>query len=77
MNEIKIKELLEQAQLQTVEEANRRYELGDTSLESAQLLVAEKFAELIVRECAEFVEHEIEVAGYKAKRILKHFGVEE
>ena len=37
----------------------------------------EKFAELIVRECAEFVEHDIEVAGYKVKRILKHFGVEE
>ena len=38
---------------------------------------AKKFAELIVRECAEFVENEIEVAGYKVKRILKHFGVEE
>lgn len=37
----------------------------------------EKFAELIVKECAKFAEHEIELAGYKAKRILKHFGVEE
>jgi hypothetical protein len=41
------------------------------------LIGLEKFAELIVRECAEFVENEIEVAGYKVKRILEHFGVEE
>jgi hypothetical protein len=37
----------------------------------------EKFAELIVRECAEYAEHELDVAGYKKKFMLKHFGVEE
>ena len=37
----------------------------------------EKFAELIVRECAEYAEHELDVAGYKKKFMLKHFGVAE
>lgn len=37
----------------------------------------EKFAELIVRECAEYAEHELDMAGYKKKFMLKHFGVEE
>ena len=36
----------------------------------------EKFAELIVRECAEYAEHELDMAGYKKKFMLKHFGVE-
>lgn len=38
---------------------------------------AEKFAKLIVRECAEYAEHELDMAGYKKKFMLKHFGVEE
>jgi len=37
----------------------------------------EKFAELIVRECAEYAEHNLDMAGYKKKFMLKHFGVEE
>jgi len=37
----------------------------------------EKFAELIVRECAEYAEHELDMAGYKKKFMLKHFGVKE
>ena len=37
----------------------------------------EKFAEMIVRECAEYAEHELDMAGYKKKFMLKHFGVEE
>ena len=37
----------------------------------------EKFAELIVKECAEYAEHELDMAGYKKKFMLKHFGVEE
>jgi hypothetical protein len=36
-----------------------------------------KFAELIVRECAEYAEQELDMAGYKKKFMLKHFGVEE
>jgi len=70
MNE-RINELFGQALDQAVPETW-------TTLNPAQLSkLKEKFAELIVRECAEFVENEIEVAGYKVKRILKHFGVEE
>ena len=38
---------------------------------------ADKFAELIVRECAEYAEHKLDMAGYKKKFMLKHFGVEE
>ena len=37
----------------------------------------EKFAELIVVECAEYAEHNLDMAGYKKKFMLKHFGVEE
>lgn len=37
----------------------------------------EKFAELIVKECAEYAEHGLDMAGYKKKFMLKHFGVEE
>ena len=37
----------------------------------------ERFAELIIRECAEYAEHELDMAGYKKKFMLKHFGVEE
>ena len=37
----------------------------------------ERFAELIVRECAEYAEHNLDMAGYKKKFMLKHFGVEE
>jgi hypothetical protein len=37
----------------------------------------EVFAELIVKECAEYAEHELDMAGYKKKFMLKHFGVEE
>ena len=37
----------------------------------------EKFAELIVKECADYAEHTLDLAGYKANMIKKHFGVEE
>ena len=37
----------------------------------------EKFAELIVKEYAEYAEHKLDMAGYKKKFMLKHFGVEE
>jgi len=41
---------------------------------------AEKFAELIVRECSQFVEDKFDFCGDEliiAEQILKHFGVEE
>ena len=36
----------------------------------------EKFAELIVRECADYAEY-LDLPGYKANMLKKHFGVEE
>jgi hypothetical protein len=69
MNE-RIKELAVQAR----EYAHEQVAMMDNTYLRA---FEDKFAELIVRECAEFVENEIEVAGYKVKRILEHFGVEE
>ena len=36
----------------------------------------EKFAELIVKECADYAEY-LDLPGYKAKMLKKHFGVEE
>ena len=72
MNE-RIKELAEQANeldYETFDEYNHKtvqhYKFNK-----------EKFAELIVRECAEYAEHELDMAGYKKKFMLKHFGVEE
>jgi hypothetical protein len=50
--------------------------VGDDKLNFDSYL-AEKFAELIVRECAEYAEQELDMAGYKKKFMLKHFGVEE
>jgi S-ribosylhomocysteine lyase LuxS involved in autoinducer biosynthesis len=70
MNE-RIRELLGQAYDEAVPETW-------TTLSSEQLgRIYEKFAELIVRECAEYAEHELDMAGYKKKFMLKHFGVEE
>jgi hypothetical protein len=40
----------------------------------------EKFAELIIRECSQFVEDKFDFCGDEliiAEQILKHFGVEE
>ena len=67
MNE-RIKELAEQA--------TKRYPATESSGEFSTF-DKEKFAELIVRDCAEYAEHELDVAGYKKKFMLKHFGVEE
>lgn len=36
----------------------------------------QKFAELIVRECADYAEY-LDLPGYKANMLKKHFGVEE
>ena len=44
-----------------------------------QSLKVEKFAELIVRECSQFVEDKFDFCGDEliiAEQILKHFGVE-
>ena len=49
----------------------------ETGMMIDPMIGLEKFAELIVRECAEYAEHELDMAGYKKKFMLKHFGVEE
>ena len=57
-------------------------EVGFISLDESELV---KFAELIVRECADTVtdrcemrnESDVKRAEYYAKRIKEHFGVEE
>ena len=70
MNE-RIKELY----LQAVEYSNGQMTFGDT-----REYFAEKFAELIVRECAEACEKNSYLAlnGWqRAKQIREHFGVEE
>jgi len=73
MNE-RIKELLAQAYDQAVPETW-------TTLSSEQLeRVYEKFAKLIVKECADVVAHAVdhrEPASTYVTRINQHFGVEE
>ena len=76
MNE-RIKALAEQA---NADELSYAYYRGEKRPENAVTLHSvdlEYFAELIVRECAEYAEHELDMAGYKKKFMLKHFGVEE
>ena len=81
MNE-KIRELAERA-CEYVEEPmpNEIYNLGDGVFRRCKRFDKEKFAELIVRECAEFAnEHNSEVEGVTlgiGKAIKQHFGVEE
>ena len=72
MNE-RIKQLMEQARLET---------LGDEYPQDIweQESVQEKLAELIVRECAQFVEDKFDFIGDEIivkEKMLEHFGVEE
>ena len=66
MNE-RIRELAGQAKFMAEEDINKQISYN-TELKA----FAEKFAELIVRECAELC-----LADYDADIILAHFGVEE
>lgn len=86
MNE-RIKELLEQATMDTLYETQNAVDLLDNPVTKQQRqLQLEKFAELIVRECARSVTWytKSELAGvnrgqvFRANEtVLQHFGVEE
>ena len=68
MNE-KIKLLYEQA---------RDYASTKTNIvEDWQWFFDKKFAELIVRECAEYITEYFPHSRYEARQMKKHFGVEE
>ena len=70
MNE-RIKELAEQC--------TYRYEYSDGSGEY-ETFDKEKFAELIVRECSQYIEDKFDFCGDEiiiAEKLLEHFGVEE
>jgi hypothetical protein len=51
-------------------------EHSDASHEEQQRLFLEKFAELLVRECAEFVEQDQGSGEVLSYRLKEHFGVE-
>ena len=70
---VKIEELAKQAEIKF--EYHPQHQGVDTAVIIPTDL--EKFAGLIVRECAEYAEHELDMAGYKKKFMLKYFGVEE
>ena len=58
------------------ERLHNRYCTGDTEEE----IFREKFAKLIVRECAQFVEDRFDFIGDEIivkEKMLEHFGVEE
>jgi len=74
MNE-RIRQLREQAWTLVSNEERDRGELYEAREQWERC--DQKFAELIVRECAEYAEHKLDMAGYKKKFMLKHFGVEE
>ena len=79
MNE-RIRQLSEQAHLSTADELahlqrvhNRTYDLNESAA-----IYNEKFAELIVRECAELATKEYNNRGaIHGNDLLQHFGVEE
>ena len=78
MNKAKINALYEQAHV--VYETPYESSVVDPSIVSVhkqKVWDRYLFAELIVRECAEYAEHNLDMAGYKKKFMLKHFGVEE
>jgi len=59
---------------------NCAHKMGNSLLYNAEFI--EEFAELIVRECAEFVRYKAEKSMsqevlYVGNDLLKHFGVEE
>ena len=73
MNE-QIKELVGQAKVMAEETINRKIS------KNAELdAFAEKFSELIVKECSRFVEDKFDFCGDEiliAEKILEHFGVD-
>lgn len=90
----RLKELAEQA-LRLVAEEHTKGDVSRLNTDSYHVkdLINEKFAELIVRECAELIDNkelitaeqtydEVFVAKYdtkelSAKQILEHFGIDE
>jgi hypothetical protein len=86
MNE-RIRELAEQAKLQLDQDIKDGKKDWKNTPQSYDQMVQEKFAELIVRECAEICEGEAIFAGMNGRKdasasncattIKQHFGVEE
>ena len=64
MNE-RIRELAEQATVFVADYDGQRWQIDP-----------EKFAELIVRECADFVDNAISDGGIDGRSLKEHFGVE-
>jgi hypothetical protein len=60
MNE-RIKELAEESGMTQYVATNNKY--------------LERFAELIVRECADYAEYQLQIGGTNADKIKEHFGV--
>jgi GTPase Era involved in 16S rRNA processing len=67
MNE-KIKQLLDKAEV---------YYNDDMYSDYNDLASLQKFAELIVRECAEYITEYFPHSQYEARQLKKHFGVSE
>ena len=77
MNE-RIRELAEQAlQLVADEHANGDESRLNLASYTVKDLIQEKFAELIVKECADYVDSAISDGGVDGRSLKEHFGVEE
>ena len=72
MNE-RIRELAEQAR----EYATTRHPVSNITLSVNSDLFEQKFAELIVRECANYITEYYPHSRYEAFYVKKHFGVGE
>ena len=75
MNE-RIKKLAEQAgaEIKTLTDGSEYRSLYQPDGTGFDL---EKFAELIVKECADYMEYQLQLGGHKAAILKQHFGVEE
>jgi hypothetical protein len=71
MNE-RIKDIMGQAKFMAEESINKQI-----SANTELYAFAEKFAELIVRECADYVDSAISDGGVDGRSLKEHFGVEE
>jgi hypothetical protein len=75
MNE-RIKELLEQAGMVKILEEHAS-EYGNGMFENTPYPELEKFAELIIRECADYITEYYPHSRYEAFYMKRHFGVTE
>jgi DNA integrity scanning protein DisA with diadenylate cyclase activity len=78
MNE-RIKELAREARNYALDEKRIYERMHNTEqcMEEYREVYNKKFAELLVRECANYITHKATIETLLGERLMEHFGVEE